>query len=332
MNTREKAEALIRDAAGAERPSPEMSIGIHRFIGEVLRMNTPFTSPRLNCPAALSIKTGRAADTMFCRLVADSTARLPKTPASKMARKAITILRSNGIEPIRTQFAVRLGARLFTRIDALGIRRVGSTWKPCVIELKTTAQTLKEHRSTYDSACKRRTALVVPPGIPAMVNNERNAHDIQARFGALALGENPAFSGLSISAVVVVCTKTGACLYEAPPLPRALYSVPALAPTSESFGSHGFPRLPGKKFGGELIRGLLKRRGFNKVVAGKSRVSFSANSSSGTPCVGAIIPNWLSSPVAQRERNRTRLCALAGADTKRIVVYRAPTGWELIVL
>ena len=259
-----------------------------------------------------------------------------------MARNAFKILVKNGIHPVRSQISVTLGQRIWTRMDAVGVRKRGNSWRPVVIELKSTMQTLKAHSTSYDKTCRRRKQLAVI-NLP---NSERVAHNLQARFGAYALSTVPEFRNMSIEAVVVVVSRTGTRLYECPVMPREAFSLASnLAPASEPLESPGFMRLPGPKRGGLLIRTYLKGKGFKRVAAGTSKASFralmpscAARSSAGAagkktakadgdPVIGAIVPDFNGYSEPRRAATRRRLIQISGKHTNAVIVHRIPGGW-----
>ena len=337
-----------QNSKGLPKPSADRAVGFHRYLDEALRGGIPFTCPRPGCPAEASLRQGRAIDNYFNKLV-DQRKKPPNSVAGTMAKNAERILKRNGIFPVRAQLCVSLEDRIWTRIDAIGVRKRGSLWRPVVIELKSTMQTLKNHHSSYDKTCRRRKTLAVID----LPNSERTAHNLQARFGATALATVPEFRGMSIEAVVVLVSRSGTQLYEVPSeqIPRHSFSVvEGLSPASEQAQAPGFMRLPGAQRGGKLIRDYLKSKGFTCVAAGKSSASFRAvmplptsaacriptkakaaagkkKAPSGEPVVGAIVPGFNSYSEARRAATRKRILQIAGNNTAAVLVHRVPGGW-----
>ena len=322
----DSVKALVTVAESAKKPPG--AVGIHEYISNKLRGGVPFTISRPGCGANAGLRLGRCVDNAFCELVQSrgiSKGGRSTKPAT-MAKYAYDVLVKNQIFPLRTQFAVQYGGSIWTRVDAVGVRRMkNGSCVPVVIELKSTQQTACKHAQTYDDVCRRKRTFTTW-GLP---NTERNAHRLQGSFGALALNGLPEFRNMVCHAVVVCACTTGARLYVSDPVPPTLFAAtPGIRSQGAQIGP-AFPRLPGPRNGGLLIRTMLKRQGFKRVAStGANRFSCLAQLGD-TPWAFAIIPTF------KTKRNPTallqRIRGMKKPGVRIGIIFRAESGgwaWE----
>ena len=192
---------------------------------------------------------------------------------SKWVRGIADALFKAGVEPLRTELPCHL-ASLRTCVDMVGMVVGKESGKPelCAVEFKTTGHTHADHALDYDSVCQRRSVLGGGLGLP---NTEREAHRVQAAFGAAALKKTYDELGqIPISACVIVASRTSTACYNVKPIEAGrfemaskLSSVVAKKAKDREKLSSGrlFPPLPSAKTGGAAIRAALQTAGHKKV-------------------------------------------------------------------
>jgi len=149
---------------------------------------------------------GRQFDSNFQRAILGK-----KIKSGSRVQQAITLLRQNGIMPVKCQVRVLTQSnKLTTLIDAVGLT-VKEPHTPVCIELKT----CQLAKSVYDqyalTACMRTPTLACSPPVK---NCERARHHLQAAYGAVALQYRLGIP--RVDAVVLVMCRDGPLFYRTP--------------------------------------------------------------------------------------------------------------------
>lgn len=205
-----------------------------------------------------------------------------------------------------------------TEVDLVCIRgnEAGTAAEIVLVELKTTRQTMKEAAATYEVPCLRLPRMRHPAGL---ANSEKEAHALQAGFGARAvLKSHPALGRYPVSAAVLFVTQTGSRLYSVAMPNSAIFDTPYKEPAHFVKGeARPFPLLPSVASGGGLIRATLAAAGHTKIRPGGKGSGSSLFA--GKVCVFAIERKWAKLTTAQQTALRRRLVGI-GAKAKAPMV------------
>ena len=171
-------------------PSVPESIGITRFISQVLRRGRPFrvnVKRKTHKPAGTNRTSqkgkeiGRYTDLLFQRVCAGKIKLDPnKNTKHKRCYDVFKLLKKMNLVPVCTQKTVTMGEdfKLKTQLDGIAFK--GST--VCVLELKCSQFTMAEHKLRYTlPAIGNATMANKAP------NTESTAHQLQLAFGVLGL-------------------------------------------------------------------------------------------------------------------------------------------------
>jgi hypothetical protein len=189
------------------------------------------------------------------------------------------------------------------------------------VEFKTTSHTHADHKVDYDSVCQRRSVLGAGLGLP---NSEREAHRVQASFGAAALGKSyEALGAIPIRACVIVASRTSTACYNVKPIDPGRFqmasrmgAVVAKKAKDREKLTEGrlFPHLPSKRAGGAAIRATLQKAAHTNVRRSQ-RASCLTTIGPVEFAVG-VVEGWTGFSVNHRKMIVDEITAIAG-DARR---------------
>lgn len=195
------------------------------------------------------------------------------------------------------------------------------------VEFKTTSHTHADHLLDYDSVCQRRSVMGAGLGLP---NSEREAHRVQAAFGACALKKSyEALSAVPIRACVIVASRTSTACYNVKPIDAARFqmasrmgaAVAGKASDREKLTEGRlFPHLPSKRTGGAAIRATLQQAAHTNVRRSQ-RASCLTNIGPVEFAVG-VVEGWSGFSINHRKAIVDEITEIAG-ETRRpaLVVF-----------
>ena len=181
------------------------TVGVTTWIKSTVLKGIPFT--RTGCTGmgnpTRGALLGRKVDKGFKTLC--KTGAMPRGCPHWTLKRLAAIektLKQAGVTLVDANTFVKFN-RLKTHIDGVGKMKNGSL---VVIELKCTQATLANHRKAYDVACSLQPQVLL--GKDVLPNTERIHHQIQVRFGMVALKN-------AVHGLVVVSASDGAVAYRA---------------------------------------------------------------------------------------------------------------------
>lgn len=303
-------------------------IGITTYIRDTCRNGVPFSATRSsNARGRAGLSIGRVTDHMmqkWCNNEPISTGY-----ARKYLDNAATALYRERLMPIATQVPCKLN-HLKTEIDLICLRQ-GKTGNVgiVIVELKTSRQTLAQHKRSYPKRCLRKPFL----DVGGYENSEAVAHRIQADFGRKALLNT--FGHLKpfhTEAAVLYTTETGANIYPVEPLPPAVFDVHAVGRDIAKTHAFRFPLMPSTSHGGILLREALAAKGHKKIAVGGKASATSVNRA-GKKCTLGIVSRWRKLRVGDKRKWVNEIKKIAATDQSQpwLLVREENGHWKAAV-